>query len=394
MPEAALASDAAPSPLRRNEPGRARGGRIVELDGIRGIAILFVLLKHGTINATDLSQAAHRNLSFPMHALRWLFDTGWLGVDLFFILSGYLITGILLDSTERPHYYRNFIVRRALRILPLYYGFLLACFLWARGVPHPHLLWFATYVGNVRVFIDNAWPPIAVLAPLWSLQVEEQFYLTFPWVVKETSRRTLTRILIGSIAGALVFRIALQAYLPNNGYGTYVLMPARMDSLALGGLIAIGSRQSAAILQSRWLGWVAAICALAFLIVWKTPNVFLQQTIGFSLIDIALACVLILLITGRWPLLTRICRSRALAGLGVVSYGLYLLQLPAFELVNRFAAGLIRWPAGDLLEMLIAFAVGTGFACLSWKFFESPILKLKDYFAAPRALPKSWRAAQ
>ncbi len=119
-------------------------------------------------------------------------------MDLFFVLSGYLITGVLLDSVARPHYYRNFIVRRSLRIFPLYYACLaLYCVItyypaaihWRDFLNSGTGWWYIGYLGNVRVFLQNAWPAAAILTPLWSLQVEEQFYLTFPLIVWAAKRK-------------------------------------------------------------------------------------------------------------------------------------------------------------------------------------------------------------
>jgi len=142
------------------------GRRIPELDGLRGIAILMVLFFHFT------------PASGPLFFLAHVFQTGWGGVDLFFVLSGYLITGILIHSVSKPHYYRNFIVRRTLRIFPLYYTCMV---LYAFLTYYPSAIhwreflhvgdggWYMAYLGNVQAFLKNAWPGAAILTPLWSL---------------------------------------------------------------------------------------------------------------------------------------------------------------------------------------------------------------------------------
>ena len=175
--------------------------RVPELDGVRALAILPVILLHCRPTGDHW---------------RWLSSigaNGGIGVSLFFVLSGYLITGILLDSVDKPHYYRNFITRRALRIFPLYYAALAAFVLfpaffadaaswsemrkWGVG-------WFFVYAGNLRQAWLAQWPPVLSFSPLWSLQIEEQYYLLFPWVVYALSRRNLWRVLIACIAVAPV----------------------------------------------------------------------------------------------------------------------------------------------------------------------------------------------
>src|SRR3569623_1080857 len=142
---------------------KSKPTRVRELDGLRGIAILLVLLKHGGINAETFTADTHSAMSLPTHGVHWLFNAGWMGVDLFFVLSGFLITGILVDTAGRVHYYRNFIVRRALRIFPLYYAFLIITLLSSPSMARDDVPWFLAYLGNVRLFLINSWLPLAAL---------------------------------------------------------------------------------------------------------------------------------------------------------------------------------------------------------------------------------------
>lgn len=371
---------------RKSTPTRLR-----ELDGLRGIAILLVTLKHLAVNAIFFTKATHAGISVPMRYERRIFDAGWMGVDLFFVLSGFLITGILVDTAGHVHYYRNFIVRRALRIFPLYYAFLIIVLIASPSMARDDVAWFLVYLGNVHLFLINSWFPLAVLGPLWSLQVEEQFYLTFPWIVLKTSRKTLTRILIGSVVLALLIRIAFQLAMPGNDFGTYSLTPSRMDALALGGLIAIALRQNPEILRHRLIPRLTVISALGFVLVWESRRTALLNTIGYTFIDLTFAGVLILVITNAVPRLTALCRLKPLVGLGVISYSLYMLEMPVFLGMNRVCAELGRIRGGDFDEMLICFAAAILAAILSWRFFESPFLKLKDRFTVPGS-PTSPRA--
>jgi peptidoglycan/LPS O-acetylase OafA/YrhL len=365
---------------RATVPGSS--ARVSELDGLRGIAILLVLVFHFT------------PASGPLHPLAHVFQVGWIGVDLFFVLSGYLITGILLDSAGRPHYYRNFIVRRSLRIFPLYYACLLlygyltfypSPVRWSEFLAAGDARWYLFYAGNVWAFLRHAWPGAAILTPLWSLQVEEQFYWSYPFLVQALKRKTLAAILLASVAVALALRIILAFALPGNTVGAYVLMPCRMDALAMGGLVAIAAREAPGWLKHPWTGRLTLLCAGIFtgvcLFVSETPWSRAMRTFGYSAIDLAFTGALMMLIGRRHPLLLRVCRWRWLVWLGIISYGLYLLHVPALTVSDRFAPALHLAPRGSAM-FLVAMAIAVGAASLSWVAFESQVLRLKNRFTA------------
>jgi peptidoglycan/LPS O-acetylase OafA/YrhL len=370
------------SPIVRDRRGEAirAGGRISELDGLRGIAILLVLVFHFTPAGGPLKPLAH------------VFQVGWIGVDLFFVLSGYLITGILLDSAGRPHYYRNFIVRRSLRIFPLYYACLLL-YGYLTFFPSPvkwdgflnagDARWYLFYVGNVWAFLRNAWPGAAILTPLWSLQVEEQFYWSYPFLVQAVKRKTLAAILVASVIAALAGRVILAFAMPANFVGPYVLMPCRMDALAMGGLVAIAAREAPERLKHPWIGRLTLVCAAIFVAVCvfvsETPWSRAMQTFGYSAIDLAFTGMLILLIGGRQPVLLRVCRWRWLVWLGIISYGLYLLHVPALTVTDLLAPWLHLSPRGSA-RFFVAMLLAVGAASISWVAFESQVLRLKNRF--------------
>jgi peptidoglycan/LPS O-acetylase OafA/YrhL len=358
-------------------------GRVAELDGLRGIAILLVLVFHFT------------PASGPLYALAHVFQAGWIGVDLFFVLSGYLITGILLDSAGRSHYYRNFFARRSLRIFPLYYAcLLLYAFLtfypssirWREFLGAGDGVWYLFYIGNVRGFLQNAWPGAAIMTPLWSLQVEEQFYWSFPFVVAAVKRRTLAAILAASVVAALLIRTVLVFAMPANTIGPYVLMPCRMDALAMGGLVAIAAREKPEWLKSRWIGRLTLVCAGVFLavclLVSETPWSRAMRTFGYSALDLAFTGVLILLTGARAPALLKICRLRVLTWLGTISYGLYLLHIPALNVVDRWLAPALHLAVRGSGAFFVSCAVAIAAASLSWLAFESQVLRLKNRFTA------------
>ncbi len=354
--------------------------RVSELDGVRGIAILLVLGFH-FIPATG-----------PLHFLAFLFQIGWTGVDLFFVLSGYLITGILLDSVGRPSYYRNFIVRRTLRIFPVYFLSLAICAIltyWPGPIRWKDFFsaggwWYVSYLGNFQVAVQNGWPALYLLTPLWSLQIEEQFYLSFPFIVKAAKRKTLAMILFGSVLGALALRTALALAMPKTIFAAYVLMPCRMDALAMGGLIAIARREAPEWLNRSWIPWATGLCAGVFVLIcaiWKpSPWSVAMRTVGYTALDLACAGVLVMLIAMKQRRLVALCRLRILVWIGTISYGLYLLHVPAANVERRLLPNIVKLAPNGSAELLASVAAGIAAAAFSWWLFESPILRLKERF--------------
>src|SRR5215469_7550470 len=188
--------------------GSEGSGHVPALDGIRGLAVLFVIAFH--------SRAPFLNTSEIPFSLFQFLGLGWSGVDLFFVLSGFLITGILLDTRRAPGYFRVFYARRALRIFPLYFAYLLLILVVLQGIfvvfvrtnpwQHVNPLLYLTYSMNWVSGLDDQW-----LGHLWSLAVEEQFYLIWPAAVWFCSRRSLPWVCIAMATAALAFRIWPQA---------------------------------------------------------------------------------------------------------------------------------------------------------------------------------------
>src|SRR5262245_58290490 len=208
-------------------------GFIRELDGLRGIAILMVMV-HRFWPRTGVGVAAD------------VAGAGWIGVDLFFVISGFLIAGILLGTKGDPGYFRNFYARRALRILPLYYLFVIgvfvafahnAEFLARSGSP----FWYLVHLGNVPEGLLGLNTPYWI-APVWSLAIEEQFYLTFPWLVKWLDVRRLTIILVSMIAIAPVIRLITMFAFPDQERVQYLFTLCRIDTIAIGCLLAVVMR--------------------------------------------------------------------------------------------------------------------------------------------------------
>ena len=371
-------------------------GHDAALDGIRGLAILLVLFHHWGIPVPPASRFAP--------AVQAFVSCGWVGVDLFFVLSGFLITGILVDSLGADHALRNFYARRFLRIFPLYYGVLAVLFLLT--VPL-HLVWGAMplplvlYLQNTGLWVplDGYRPlPGINLNPMWSLAVEEQFYLFWPVIVfLVRDIRKLMWIALGISGGALLLRLALAAMAVSPWY-LYCLMPCRADSLMLGGVLALALRSSAygSDLYARvlrWAPWVlgvtlSAIVATAVMqrgLPWQGSVTI--TTIGLTII--ALASASLIACTQR-PTFGQIFRTGWLRFLGRYSYGIYMLHLIAYVALYRWLARSILLPlvrnktcayVGGVLGIQVLTIAA---AVLSFKFYETPFLKLKRRFESRR----------
>jgi peptidoglycan/LPS O-acetylase OafA/YrhL len=220
------------------KPGLDLSGRIPELDGIRGVAIGMVLMTH-------LFGVVTRPGSLFAYALVPL-RLNWTGVDLFFVLSGFLIGGILLDARESSNYFRVFYTRRFFRIVPIYVVLLLAVGLAmcmsSAGIIGKYeeilvgrLPWwyFAVFLQNIGMSLHDAWGTF-LLAPTWSLAVEEQFYLTLPLVIRFLDRRALLRCILFAIVAAPLLRVFFFHRDPAHLFVWYTLMPCRADALLLG----------------------------------------------------------------------------------------------------------------------------------------------------------------
>ena len=343
-------------------------GRIPELDGLRGLAVLAVVAVHYT-----------QGWAWPSWYLGLGF--GWAGVDLFFVLSGFLITGILRRTRSRPDYYRHFYARRARRIFPIA-GLLLGVYFvsvaWIGPIP-----WrlFAMYAGFMTSLIPSAWwisegssLPLWIgygLGVMWTLSVEEWFYLLWAPAVRRWSDRQLGVICLGAIVAAPALRWTMHA----PGIPESYFFLARFDGLAWGALTALAwahfKTQLAATARVT-----ATIGVVAIFIVWALTthgdrNRLLFALVGYTVLDVGCAAVLLVALTNpdRRPWLW--LRTPALCRAGVISYGLYLLHQPVYQLLGALSIGLTE---SRLIQGLLALAASLMLASLSWRYFESPIL--------------------
>jgi len=337
--------------------------RIPQLDAIRGIAILIVMLH----NEGGL---------FPTLHLSRVFASGWMGVDLFFVLSGFLITGILLDAKGSAGFFRNFYARRCLRIWPLYYAVLFVMFV---GVPllRPGLVtmifersspWWAYpfYLQNFLVpFSSGAVGPLGVT---WSLAIEEQFYLVWPLAVRCLSTARLRVVCLAVIAASPLVRLLLST----EHVDLYTNIFCRLDGLMWGAFIAALIREPAfEPRRYRTVAWGALVIALPLALATDRRNVE-WLVCSLSVLAWAGLVYVALFSSARW--LHRIFNSRPLVFTGTISYGLYLLHKLPFDLVKGRA---FRYEA-VAFPLLIAAAYLLAYA--SWHLLEQPFLRMKARF--------------
>jgi peptidoglycan/LPS O-acetylase OafA/YrhL len=333
---------------------------------------------------------------------------GSYGVELFFVLSGFLITGILYDARNEPHYFRNFYIRRFLRISPLYYGVLALVFFIAplipllRGPTLDHLVdrqaWAWLYAVNIYIAKNGEWS-FSYLDHFWSLAIEEHFYLFWPLVVFALARRPRTLIAV-SLAIALCATLArLSGSLMGlSWWTTYTLTPFRLDGLALGAFIAVATRQPGGlerIARALPLVVAAAMGLLAVTFVWTRlvsgEGLELILPVRASLILLLLACLLVwALIAPERSATARFFRSRSMVLLGTYSYGLYVYHhfISYYLITNRTDLQLAAWlgshGAAVALQAVLGASASLAVAYLSYELFEKRFLSLKRLFATAR----------
>jgi peptidoglycan/LPS O-acetylase OafA/YrhL len=362
-------------------------GRVPELDGLRGLAIGMVLVFHYfwlTVQARPASLLAYAMVPFRLT---------WSGVDLFFVLSGFLIGGILLDARTSTNYFQIFYTRRFFRIVPIYAAVLLlfpALAYIAHHAQHDGLVverlpWYFYWT-----FTQNLWMArtaslgAGMLAVTWSLAVEEQFYITLPLIVRFVSGRRLLACVMAGIGLAPLTRIAIRLIWPHNSYAAFVLMPCRADALLLGVLGAMLIRNNVwkARIQRNNLFFAISVpiflLGIAFLNL-KSPALRspLMQTFGYTWLALFYLSVLLFTVTRPQTAICRALRFRWLRWLGGIAYGTYLLH----QFIQRILFGYFwghepRITGGyTFLTALSALAVTLAISQLSWRYFENHLIR-------------------
>ncbi len=377
-------------PAPAHTPDAVRG-HLPALDGLRGVAILLVIASH---YLGDYWRTA---------------TVGWTGVNLFFVLSGFLITGILLDAKSAPHYFRNFYARRTLRIFPLYYLVLFLAFVVAPLVPALNTEgfrgvasrqgWLWTYTMNVYVSfrgdVGGANPfagDWVEMLHFWSLSVEEQFYLAWPVIVLLASRKQLRLICGAMFVGAWALRIHFSGQ--GNLAAPYFFTLCRVDDLAVGAFIAAAARDRGGLEKLRACApWVSILALWILLGTGARLRHFFQldadvQRYAYSAFSALYGCLLVFALTAT-PRngYRRLMENAILRSYGKYSYAIYLFHWGLSDLLfarlaplESLSARLGSPDAALAARVVIVAILSWSIGWLSWNAYEKHFLKLKRHF--------------
>ena len=339
--------------------------RVPQLDSVRGLAVLIVLLHN-----TD-----------KYHYTGFFARYGWMGVDLFFVLSGFLITGILVSTKETSGYFRKFYARRCLRIWPLYYCAILFMFVVvplvrpseaskifeARSMP-----WWAYLVYLQNFFVPSVTQATGLLGVTWSLAVEEQFYAVWPIIVRYCSEAQLRKITISLICFSPILRFVLA----HRGFHLYPNTFCRLDGLMAGALLALVFRDKAfsrdAYVRPAWVTFLVA-SPLALITAGRV------EWAVYSFTALASVSFVYLALCSKQKWLQMILGNRFLIYTGSISYGIYLLEKIPTDMA--MSLHLDKHPLFVLPLTALATYV---LAILSWNLLEKPFLRLKRFFEVER----------
>lgn len=370
--------------LKGREPEAWVSGRIPELDGIRGFAILLVLFWHYLQG--QIVPASGSTLAIVKQVLGFT----WSGVDLFFVLSGFLIAGILIDNREKPGYFKTFYIRRVCRIFPLYY-LNLVLFAVLSGLalyqfpPLTRLLqvtavpeWsYWLFVQNIYMGSYTSFGP-EWLSVTWSLAVEEQFYLLLPLIIRYVPVSRLAYVFVWFAITAVYLRYDAP------GFNAYINTPWRADSLMVGALLALLVRKPAFIqFVSGARGRRVVYGFFGLLLIGALlSNLSSQRPFSLPFTYLWLACLyaslILILLMNRNGILNRFFRARLLIELGAISFGVYLIHQP----VNGFLHGLMghRTPVivswQDAAVTLLALCITLLLAYVSYRYYERWFIRL------------------
>jgi peptidoglycan/LPS O-acetylase OafA/YrhL len=332
--------------------------RILRLDGVRALAFLTIFVHHG----------------FDIPHL-------WAGVDIFFVLSGFLITSILMDSRGQDGAWGRFYERRALRILPPYIAFLLLATYFLHLQWHGKVAWYVFFAMNFAEVFKQGVPGLGIL---WSLAVEEQFYLFWPFIALRFSPRVVLRFAVALVVLAPVLRGVATPFLQEHS-AIYYMMPFRMDLLASGAILAVLWLNPGDL--ARWRRWgmilmlgglaLLAACTRIFHNFNADGNTVIFNIIGYSLICSVATGLLAFTLGADKGLWNKLMSSPPVRWIGMISYTSYLIHTGVMAIVVPFSS--------MVLNRLLAFMIVVAYASLSWLFFEKPILKLR---------PSAWLSAR
>ena len=355
-------------------------GRIPELDGLRGIAILLVISFHYINNQLTSTESSIGRL------LGKATSFGWVGVDLFFVLSGFLIGAILLKERRSKNFFTTFYIRRFVRIVPNYY-LAVTLFVIIGAIPFfsgsifltggNEIPWWSYYAMVHNIFMAR----VSTMGNLsmsvtWSIGVEEQFYIVFPFIVYFIKEKWLPALLFTVIVAASIIRMQYHTWYP-----TYVLLPSRMDSIAFGILVAYYNRHInlTAFVRKYFIYFnlvlflVVAVCAFLY---WRFDDLF---AIKHSLFALFFSVCLLFALTLKDSLYARVLRNKMLVWIGTLSYSLYLFHCLILGLMHYLIGHnktIIIANGRDIMISIAALITSVLFAWGIYKVFETPMVKL------------------
>jgi peptidoglycan/LPS O-acetylase OafA/YrhL len=335
-------------------------GHIDQLTGVRALAIGLVLVTHFW--------------TYPegYDLLNRIAASGWIGIDLFFVLSGYLISRILLAAKDQPRYFVNFYARRSLRIFPAYYALLVAVlvvlplFNELPGETRTDAWMYWLYLGNFA--LASGWQ-LFLLDITWSLSVEEQFYLLWPWMVKIA--KNLMTVCLTIVVVIPFLRFALW-HTGIESLWLHMMMPLRADAFAWGALLALGCR------PPRLLTYCGLASILALVMVGDYHrDSYVVNTVGYSLNAMVCAGTIAAALDGKR--FASALSAHPIRFVGTISYGVYLYH-PLCSLAASFVLPELKGASGGMAHVVLLSAISIAVAAVSYRFFETPFLKLKRFF--------------
>jgi peptidoglycan/LPS O-acetylase OafA/YrhL len=360
-----------------SDSGNASRGHLPALDGVRGIAVLMVFWFHLCQSNQELQQI------LPDVILRTA-SIGQTGVDLFFVLSGFLITRILLATRDHSARFRSFFARRSLRIFPLYFLFLAVGLLlpasWVSETGGSELspFWMWCYLSNIP---PTFWDRPVLFPHLWSLAVEEQFYLIWPFIVYWLPVNRTRDVCLLLFATAPVLRLVMMS----NGYSPFYLLPCRVDALAAGAFLAVcwpadTNRKSYLPKVSVFVSVllvVSAVCYIAF----SGTGLPIVQVVKHSICSVLFSSLVYFAIEVQS--IRSVLSSKCLRFFGKHSYAIYLCHPILIVTFRRLCLSSNSTTDIDLWAFVVLVITSTlGFSLLTWHFLEAPALSLKKHFEA------------
>jgi len=356
------------------------------LDGLRALAFLLVLVHNTSINEADSGIVAKLWTGVT--------DCGWIGVQLFFVLSGFLITGILLDGRDQPGALRTFYVRRAVRIFPLYYAFLILRFLLlplvvpALVVGFGTQVWYWLYLSNWSDLVKGQ---IEGMSHFWSLAVEEQFYLSWPALVRKLRVRTFAIVCIAIAAVALIARTAFYFAGVDRAW-MYSATVSRMDGLAIGALVAVAARAHTGSMYRKGRRAAGAIAGFGLVIAAVHAHGLSRfnpeiQTVGYTLLAIVFGALVGEVSVDEPARVWRWLEWPGLRTIGRYSYAMYVIHVPLHVAILHYAGDWLHARAAvapiatDVLWVLAVGVITFALALVTFALIERPALRLRQRWA-------------